>query len=219
MEVRKGKYKHYKGKFYRVIGVARHSETLKELVVYQGLYDNKESDKNSIWVRPKSMFLENVIINGKEVPRFEFIEYVKLTNQIVDKLFVATKAFIVHNGKILLLKESSKYSDGSHTGKFDVVGGRVEPGQRFDQSLLREIKEETGLDVTIGRPFFVNEWRTNVRGEEWQIVGTFFECSSDLDKVTLSEDHEEYVWINPEDYKDYNIIENLIPVFESFLNK
>lgn len=84
----------------------------------------------------------------------------------VDKMFVATKAFIINNGRVLLLKESSKYTDGSNAGKFDVVGGRVEPGQRFDESLLREIKEETGLSVRLGRPFFVNEWRPKVRGEQ-----------------------------------------------------
>ncbi len=138
---------------------------------------------------------------------------------MVDKLFVAMKAFIVHNGKVLLLRESSKYFDGSNSGKFDIVGGRVEPGQRFNESLLREIEEETGLNVTIGRPFFVNEWRPNVRGEQWQIVGTFFECISESANVKLSEDHSEFVWINPQDYKNYNLIENLIPAFESFLSK
>lgn len=138
---------------------------------------------------------------------------------MIDKIFVATKAFVVHNGKVLLLRESAKYDDGANEGRFDVVGGRVEPGQRFDESLLREIKEETGLDVTIGRPFFVNEWRPVVRGEHWQIVGTFFECHSDSDQTTLSKDHSEFVWIDPKEYKNYQLIENLIPAFESFLSK
>ncbi len=129
------------------------------------------------------------------------------------------KAFIMHKGKVLLVKESSKYADGSNAGKFDVVGGRVQLGQRFDESLLREVQEETGLDIKIGRPFFVNEWRPNVRGEQWQIVGTFFECFANADNVTLGEDHEEYVWIDPRDYKKYKLIENLMPAFESFLNK
>ena len=117
------------------------------------------------------------------------------------KLFIATKAFILYKNKILLLKESSNYSDGSNTGKYDVVGGRIEPGQRFDESLLREIKEETGLDAKIGNPFFVNEWRPKVRGEQWQIIGTFFECFTITDKVVLSKDHNEYVWIDPKDYR------------------
>ncbi len=59
------------------------------------------------------------------------------------RLFVATKAFILHEGKILILRESGKYIDGSNQGEYDVVGGRVEPGQKFDESLIREVKEET----------------------------------------------------------------------------
>jgi hypothetical protein len=54
-----------------VIGVAKHSETLEELVVYEALYDNPRS---KLWVRPKKMFLETVAYNGKKVPRFEFIK-------------------------------------------------------------------------------------------------------------------------------------------------
>jgi len=134
-------------------------------------------------------------------------------------LFVATKAFIVHDGKVLLLQESSNYADGTNTGKFDVVGGRMKPGQRFDESLLREIKEETGLNVRIGRPFFVNEWRPVVRGEQWQIVGTFFECISTSTEVVLSEDHNEYVWIDPKEYKNYNLVDSLVPAFESYLER
>ncbi|MDP3953495.1 MAG: NUDIX domain-containing protein [bacterium] len=135
------------------------------------------------------------------------------------QLFVAIRAFIIHDGKVLLLKESTEYKDGINAGKFDVVGGRIEPGQRFDESFIREINEETGLNVEIGRPFFVNEWRPIVRGEQWQIVGTFFECFSSSDKVILSEDHDEYIWINPKDYKKYNIIDEIIPAFESFLSR
>ena len=72
-KIKLGKYKHYKDKLYEVVGVARHSETLEELVVYKALYDSEEFDKNSLWVRPKKMFFENVIINGKEVPRFKYL--------------------------------------------------------------------------------------------------------------------------------------------------
>jgi 8-oxo-dGTP diphosphatase len=135
------------------------------------------------------------------------------------KLFTAVKAFIVYNNKILILKESLKYQDGSNIGKYDVVGGRVKPGQRFDESLLREIKEETGLDVKIGKPFFVNEWRPVIKGDQWQIIGTFFECSTDSDQVILSEDHDDFQWIDPSKYKQYNLIDNLIPAFESYLER
>jgi len=67
------KYKHYKGHEYEVICEAFHSETLEELVVYKALYNSPEFGENAIWVRPKEMFLENVIVNGVEVERFKKI--------------------------------------------------------------------------------------------------------------------------------------------------
>ena len=63
-----GLYQHYKGNKYRVTGVAKHSETLQKLVVYQAQYGNKE-----MWVRPYDMFCEMVTVNGCEVPRFKYI--------------------------------------------------------------------------------------------------------------------------------------------------
>lgn len=134
-------------------------------------------------------------------------------------LFVATKAFIVHNGKILILRESSKYEDGTNSSKYDVVGGRLKPGQRFDESLLREIFEETGMTVKIGNPFHVGEWRPVVKDIQWQIVGTFFECFSDSEEVRLSEDHDDYQWINPKEYASYPMIENLKEAFEKYNNR
>ncbi len=66
--IKLGKYRHYKGKEYEVIGIAKHSENLEELVVYKALYD-----EGDIWVRPVKMFLEEVEVNKSKVPRFSFI--------------------------------------------------------------------------------------------------------------------------------------------------
>lgn len=66
--MRTGRYRHYKGKEYIVIGVAKHSETEEELVVYRQDYGEK-----GLWVRPLTMFLETVTIEGREVPRFAFV--------------------------------------------------------------------------------------------------------------------------------------------------
>ena len=68
MPIQKGKYKHYKGNLYEVIGVAKHSETLEELVVYKALY---QAEGENLWVRPLKMFLETVVVDGKEVRRFD----------------------------------------------------------------------------------------------------------------------------------------------------
>ena len=63
-----GLYRHYKGNEYRVIGLARHTETEETLVVYQALYGAR-----GLWVRPAVMFAEQVAIGGRQVPRFERI--------------------------------------------------------------------------------------------------------------------------------------------------
>lgn len=63
-----GRYRHYKGNEYSVLGVARHSETLEELVVYRQEYGDR-----GLWVRPKRMFLELVMVAGQQVPRFRYL--------------------------------------------------------------------------------------------------------------------------------------------------
>ncbi len=65
----KGKYKHYKGKFYEVLDVARHSETLEYFVVYKTLYGEFDT-----WIRPLEMFLETIEVDGEQVKRFELVE-------------------------------------------------------------------------------------------------------------------------------------------------
>jgi len=77
---------------------------------------------------------------------------------MIHSIFPATKAFILYNGKVLILRESSDYEEGTNLGLYDVPGGRVKPGQKHHESLLREIKEETGLEVKIGRPFHIDDW-------------------------------------------------------------
>lgn len=64
-------YKHYKNKNYKVVGVACHSETLEEYVVYQALYETPGFEPNQLWIRPKAMFLEEVEVNGVKQPRFQ----------------------------------------------------------------------------------------------------------------------------------------------------
>jgi hypothetical protein len=66
--LRVGRYRHYKGNEYEVIGVARHSETLEELVVYRALYG-----QGGLWVRPVGMFRGTVEVGGVMVERFAFV--------------------------------------------------------------------------------------------------------------------------------------------------
>lgn len=67
--IQPGRYRHYKGNDYEVIGIAKHSETEEDMVVYRTLYGNYD-----LWIRPLNMFCEDVQLDGKGVPRFQFIE-------------------------------------------------------------------------------------------------------------------------------------------------
>jgi hypothetical protein len=67
--IKPGRYRHYKGQDYEVIGCARHSETEEELVVYRALYGDR-----GLWVRPIAMFTEQLSIDGTSVPRFSFLQ-------------------------------------------------------------------------------------------------------------------------------------------------
>ncbi len=68
-----GTYRHFKGKEYLLIGIAKHSETLEPLVVYQAQYTSEEHGANAIWARPLSSFTETLTRDGKTFPRFEFV--------------------------------------------------------------------------------------------------------------------------------------------------
>ena len=68
MEIKLGKYRHFKGNEYEVLCIAKHSETLEEYVVYKALYGDK-----GVWVRPASMWNESVCREGKTVQRFTYI--------------------------------------------------------------------------------------------------------------------------------------------------
>lgn len=69
--IENGLYKHYKGKLYEVVGMARHSESLETLVIYRAMYDHPDYGYGAFWVRPAHMFLETVEVDGQVIPRFE----------------------------------------------------------------------------------------------------------------------------------------------------
>ena len=132
------------------------------------------------------------------------------------KLFVASKAVIEKEGKILLIREAPTYADSSQTALYDIPGGRIEPGQTLEEALLREIKEEVGIEVRLGVPFFVNEVRRTVRGEEWQIIRVFYAAPYVSGDVTLSADHDAELWASLDELKDHPVIDNLAPVFARY---
>lgn len=79
MKIRIGRYRHYKGNNYAILGVARHSETLEELVLYKELYG-----EGGLWVRPADMFEETVTVDDKEIQRFAYINNKKYSTLLFD---------------------------------------------------------------------------------------------------------------------------------------
>lgn len=107
---------------------------------------------------------------------------------------------------MLILREATTYAEGTNIGRYHLPGGRIEAGEPFRSGLKREILEETGLQVTYDRPIFVGEWFPMIRGEQNQIVAIFFVCKAQTDHVQLSSEHDDYQWIDPQAYHQYDIM-------------
>lgn len=114
-------------------------------------------------------------------------------------LFVAAKALIIRDGKLLLLRESSAYADGTNEGRYDVPGGRIDPAESLIDALMREVKEETGLTLATAVPFSAGEWWPKKNGEQWHIVGIYHAVRVEPGKVVLSDDHDHYIWADLDD--------------------
>ena len=129
---------------------------------------------------------------------------------------IAAKAFIVKKGKVLILRESTKYSEGTNAGRWDFPGGRLKPGENFIEALRRETKEECGLEVEVGKPIYVGEWRPTIKGAPTQIIGIFFLCAPETKEIKLSEDHSEFKWVPLDEYKSYDQVAPNDEVFEVY---
>lgn len=122
---------------------------------------------------------------------------------------IATKALIVNEkGQILILREANTYDEGTNAGRYDLPGGRLNPGEAFLDGLKREVDEETGLQIEVGKPIYVDEWRPVIKGVQNQIVAIFFACklSAGTQNVRLSEDHDDYKWVSPKDVDQYDLM-------------
>ena len=112
---------------------------------------------------------------------------------------VACKAVIGLNGKVLVLREGSTYTEGTQIERWGCPGGRINPGEPFLEGLRREVREETGLGIATQEPFYVGEWFPVIKGQPNQIVAIFFACTpakgARADGIVLSEEHDAYRWV------------------------
>lgn len=137
-------------------------------------------------------------------------------NNIVQR--IATKALVVNvKGEILILREASTYEEGTNVGRYHLPGGRLNPGEKFLDGLKREVDEEAGLKIEIGKPIYVGEWRPIIKGVQNQIVAIFFICKPLTDKVRLSEEHDDYKWVLPNEIKKYDVMSPEDKVIEEYI--
>ncbi|MDD3532336.1 MAG: NUDIX hydrolase [Candidatus Shapirobacteria bacterium] len=109
---------------------------------------------------------------------------------------VATKAIIFNTKlkKFLVLKKSDLEDINPNT--FDMPGGRIRFGEKLEEAVVREAKEETGLDVEVGQVF--NAWTFAKENKGFQLTGVDFFCTTKQEKVELSEEHSNFEWISAE---------------------
>lgn len=109
---------------------------------------------------------------------------------------VAVKAVIRNkNGKFLIVREDQRWQ---------AVGGRLEKSEKLEDGLRREVEEETGIiEFSLGKVIHVDEWFAKPEGELKHIVALFFICEVNDVEVKISEEHQEYAWIKPEDLENY----------------
>jgi len=123
-------------------------------------------------------------------------------------LQVAAKAAIISpSGRILIVRESEMDENNTKVGQWGLVGGRLKPGETFSDGLNREVMEETGIEVTTIRPIYVGEWHPLIKGVEHQIIAIFMLCESRTEEIKLSNEHDEYKWIDPSKRLEYPMME------------
>jgi 8-oxo-dGTP diphosphatase len=105
------------------------------------------------------------------------------------------------DGQCLLLKRSLK-SKGN-PGRWEPPGGKIDPGESFDGALIREVGEETGLDVSLLHAVGVAESELT----EINVVHLMFEAILNTGQVQLSDEHIDYMWVKPEDFKNLDLVE------------
>jgi 8-oxo-dGTP diphosphatase len=120
---------------------------------------------------------------------------------------IAMKAVIVKDDKVLIIREAETYGDGTQIGRYHMPGGRIEPGEHFEKALRREVREETGLEIEIDYPLYIGEWHPVIKGVPHQIIAVFSVCTPKSSRVTLSNEHDDYQWIEPKKRKDFDIMD------------
>jgi 8-oxo-dGTP diphosphatase len=130
------------------------------------------------------------------------------------KFGVAVKGIIRRDGKILVVKRADH--DDHKPGVWETVGGGVDESETPQNALVREIMEESGLKVSVKEPFNVFTF-TKDTGEVK--IGITFLCDYTDGEVVLSEEHSDYIWINPSEFADMESVPSLHEEINNYCKK
>lgn len=109
----------------------------------------------------------------------------------LNKIVVALKGVIVNEGKVLIVQRAKDDEIGG--GNWECVGGKIEFGEDLETALLREIKEEVGLNVVVERILYATTFKTDPTR---QVVILTYLCSSNSKEAILSKEHSNYKWVS-----------------------
>jgi 8-oxo-dGTP diphosphatase len=132
------------------------------------------------------------------------------TKRRTGPLGVAVKGIIRQEGKYLLIRRAANSSFDPCL--WDLPGGKLEYGEELAETLMREVKEETDLTITVGRPFAT--WHF-FKGEVF-VTGITFLCEFQGGELALSFEHSDFKWIEPDEYSRYPLSTALEPQLSSY---
>jgi len=130
-----------------------------------------------------------------------------------NNVIFGQKAFVLRDGKVLIIKRKDV---DIFSGMWDVPGGKVESEDTLSGALAREIKEETGLDLTKVLLILSSSKFTGSLGDHPTIFRNIYLCSAE-GEVRLSSEHSEYLWVMPENLTDYKFPDD--PDFQNALKQ
>ncbi|TDT45655.1 NUDIX hydrolase [Fonticella tunisiensis] len=125
-----------------------------------------------------------------------------------NKIVVAVKGIIIRKGKVLIVKRAN--DDEIEPGTWECVGGKIEFGEALETALIREVKEEVGLNITVDKILYATTFKTNPTR---QVVILTYLCESNDGEVVLSPEHMDYQWVTKEQLKQF-LPPNIIMDFE-----
>ncbi|MGG1400295.1 NUDIX domain-containing protein [Bacillus salipaludis] len=116
----------------------------------------------------------------------------------MNKIVVVVKGLIFHNGKVLVVQRARTNKIGH--GIWECAGGKIEFGEDLEAALRREVKEETGLEIKVGKVLFATTFKNE---PSKQLIILTYQCASENCEVTLSEEHTSHKWVSKEEIKEF----------------